>query len=200
VKAAGSQIVIPMKLILARHGETEENAAGILMGHMPGKLTWRGVEQARRLGLALKNERIDVAYSSDLKRAVDTAKVVLTYHPKTPLVLTKELRERDCGAATGKKKDELAIPKGVSAASFPFEGAETSKELRARAGEFLQGIAKKHPEETVLVISHNGFLKAIVTILEGKPLRAIEDVNIMGNCVPLFYSVGKDGSVEPAGQ
>lgn len=188
-----------MKLIIARHGETEENVAGIIAGQLPGKLTWKGVEQARRLGLALKNERIDVAYSSDLKRAVDTAKVVLTYHPRTPLEMTKDIRERDYGCATGKKKEDMGVPKEKSVSVFPFEGAETPKAVRDRAGTFLGGLVKKHAEETVLVVSHNGFLKALISILDGKSLQSMVDIMIP-NSKAFFYSVGKDGSVEPENQ
>lgn len=188
-----------MRLILARHGETEENTTDTITSTLPGKLTWKGVEQARKLGMRLKGEKIGAVYSSDLKRAADTAKVIASYLDGVPLELTKELRERDTGSATGKTKDEAGLPKGRSAVTFPFEGAETPKKLRSRAGAFLQKILSKHPEETVLIVSHKGFLSALMTILEGKPLQAMDDIHIR-NCVPLFFTVGKDGSVEPENQ
>ena len=40
-----------MRLILTRHGETEENATGIRQGHLPGKLSEKGIEQAKKLAL-----------------------------------------------------------------------------------------------------------------------------------------------------
>jgi len=45
-----------MKLIITRHGETEENTKGIIMGHLPGKLTPLGIEQAKKVAQRLKNE------------------------------------------------------------------------------------------------------------------------------------------------
>ena len=66
-----------MKLIIARHGETEENKKGILQGHLPGKLTELGIEQSKKLALRLKNEKIDAIYSSDLARASNTAKEII---------------------------------------------------------------------------------------------------------------------------
>jgi probable phosphoglycerate mutase len=185
-----------MRLILARHGETEDNATGIITGHLPGKLTWKGVEQARRLALSLKSERIDAAYSSDLKRAVDTTKVILTYHPKTPLNLEKELRDRNQGSATGKKKEDMGVPFEKSVSAIPFEGAETPKEVRARAGAFLQKLISKHTKGTVLVVSHNAVLKALITILEGKSLSAMDEV-LLPHSKAIILNVGKDGSVEP---
>ena len=63
-----------MRLILTRHGQTEENVKRILQGHMPGKLTPLGIEQAKKLASRLKDENIDAIYSSDLARTTDTTK------------------------------------------------------------------------------------------------------------------------------
>ena len=50
---------INMKLIITRHGETEESVGGILMGHLPGILTINGTNQAKKLALRLKDGKID---------------------------------------------------------------------------------------------------------------------------------------------
>ena len=68
-----------MRLILTRHGETEDNVKEILQGQAGGKLTAKGIEQAKKLALRLKKEKIDKIYVSDLKRAVDTAKELHAY-------------------------------------------------------------------------------------------------------------------------
>ena len=62
-----------MKLIIVRHGETIENQAKILQGHLPGTLSNKGIEQAKTIALNLKQEKIAAIYSSDLARAADTA-------------------------------------------------------------------------------------------------------------------------------
>jgi len=82
-----------MKLILTRHGETIENQKGIMQGHLPGHLSKQGVEQAKKLALRLKHNEIDAIYSSDLKRAADTAKEIARYHKKIPINFVQELRE-----------------------------------------------------------------------------------------------------------
>ncbi len=83
-----------MKLLITRHGETKENVKGIVQGHLHGNLTEKGIHQAEKLALRLKNEKIDHIYSSDLRRAADTAKLIAKYHPDTPLEFVKELREK----------------------------------------------------------------------------------------------------------
>src|SRR3989338_3353197 len=96
-----------MKLILVRHGETHENVAGIMLGHGHVKLTDLGLEQAKKVGLRLKNEKIDTAYVSDLERTCATAAEILHFHPKIPVVYTKELRERNFGVYEGMKSDAV---------------------------------------------------------------------------------------------
>lgn len=83
-----------MRLIITRHGETLENMEGIVQGHMHGTLSKKGIEQAEKLAKALKDEQIDYIYSSDLKRASDTAREISKFHKNVPFQLTKDLRER----------------------------------------------------------------------------------------------------------
>ena len=52
-----------MKVILVRHGETEENKKGIMQGHIPGKLSKLGIEQAKRLAFKLKDEKLSLHFS-----------------------------------------------------------------------------------------------------------------------------------------
>ena len=62
-----------MKLIIVRHGQTDANITGIIQGHGESNLTLLGKKQAQKIALRLKEEKIDYAYSSDLRRAKETA-------------------------------------------------------------------------------------------------------------------------------
>ena len=90
-----------MKLFLVRHGETEENLAGVLMGHHHGVLTEKGKQQAKETAEILKSYKFNHIYSSDLNRCVDTAEFIKEFHPDTALTFTKELRERNLGVFQG---------------------------------------------------------------------------------------------------
>ena len=96
-----------MRVILTRHGETKENKKTIVQGHMPGHLSELGKKQAEMVAIRLKDEKIDFIYSSDLKRAADTAKEIAKYHPDIPIEFTKELRERNLGEFQGKCSKEI---------------------------------------------------------------------------------------------
>jgi len=68
-----------MKLILVRHGETIDNKKRLVQGHRQGELSDVGKEQAKKVAERLKDEKIDYIFSSDLRRAADTAKVIAKY-------------------------------------------------------------------------------------------------------------------------
>jgi len=70
-------------LLIVRHGETEWNAEGRIQGHTDIGLSEKGAEQARSLGLRLAGMNIDVAYTSDLKRTSETAKLALGAGPSS---------------------------------------------------------------------------------------------------------------------
>lgn len=63
-----------MKIILVRHGESEENA--MLVKHKDSSLTKKGKAQAKHLGIMLKKIKISKIYTSNLKRAKETAEII----------------------------------------------------------------------------------------------------------------------------
>src|SRR5205823_14454985 len=96
----------PVRILLARHGETLFNVEGRWQGQSDSPLTERGLAQARELGRALSAEPIAAVYSSDLGRAMHTAAEVAAVHGLTvsPEVL---LRELETGGFTGKNWAEI---------------------------------------------------------------------------------------------
>ena len=88
-------------LYLVRHGETIDNAAQILQGQLQGELNEKGIQQAEATRDKFKNEQIDVFVSSDLKRSIDTCRIIAAPHHKD-VETTPLLRERDWGDFTGK--------------------------------------------------------------------------------------------------
>jgi len=79
---------------IVRHGETDENKHGIFQGHVDTVLNADGLVQAQRVAEALRSTPFNVAFSSDLKRAVKTAEAILLYHPAVHLQKVEALRER----------------------------------------------------------------------------------------------------------
>jgi probable phosphoglycerate mutase len=158
-----------MRLIIVRHGQTDENVAGIIQGHLPGKLTKEGIEQAKKLALRLKTEKIDHIFSSDLARTADTAKEIARYHPKIPIEFVVELRERNLGEKAGRNKHEIGWdPHDYRTTEPTPKGGESMEELFDRAQRFLRKVLSKHPNDTVLFAGHNGINKAMIAAVMGK--------------------------------
>lgn len=161
-----------MKLIITRHGETEENKQGILQGQMPGKLSSLGIDQAKKLAERLSEEKLSVIYSSDLARAVETAKEIAKFHPKINLVLTKELREKDHGSYTGKKVTEVDWKKK------PLD-LESKESMQKRAKKIFDLAYETFPQGIVLFVGHGNINKRIFEII-------YKNMNLNLESVPKF--------------
>jgi probable phosphoglycerate mutase len=186
-----------MKLILTRHGETVENLEHVMQGHMPGRLSDKGIQQAKRLALRLKDEKIDFIYSSDLARAADTAKEIARYHPGTPVRLTQELRERDIGEFTGRNKKAFGLTsKDFFVHQLKTVKGESIEQLVDRAKRLLEKLAKKHRDDTVLFVAHSTINKAILTALLDKPVAYMHEAeNVPNTAVSVFEIRGHEKPV-----
>lgn len=95
-----------MNLILVRHGETEWNRTGRCQGVADIDLNHNGKKQIGELARSLKDEDISAVYSSDLKRAVETAEEIASYH-KLKVRIDRDFREMDQGELEGLGFDEI---------------------------------------------------------------------------------------------
>lgn len=155
-----------MRLIIVRHGETEENKKGILQGHLPGKLSELGIEQAKKLALRLKDEKIDAIYSSDLARASDTAKEIAKFHPNAELFFINELREKDQGSLTGRSIKEIDWSKP--------RDTEKREAMLERAKLILEKVYRLRKEKTVLFVTHAGMINIFISMLLKKSLDEVK--------------------------
>ena len=158
-------------LFLVRHGETVDNARQLMQGQTQGELNETGARQAEQLRDELAGKHFDAVVASDLKRAIDTARILAEPHglevETTPL-----LRERDWGSFTGRYIPDL---KGEV---WP-DDIESQDVLMARAGRFLQYIKTRYEGRKVLAVGHGIVNKAIQAVHYGKQMREVER---MQNC------------------
>ena len=164
-----------MKLIAVRHVETEWNAELREMGHLDSPLTPLGIKQAQALGHRLKNLGFDALYSSDLGRAVQTAEIIGAICDK-PVQLNSSLRERHMGVFQGLTREEISEKYPEQMAAYErigfldlIPGGETAQERTDRSVRILTEIASRHPEQTVVVVTHGGFLTGFLGFVLGIP-------------------------------
>lgn len=162
-----------MKLIAIRHGEAEWNIQGREMGQLDSPLTLRGGEQARAIARRLKTAPFDLIYTSDLGRAVQTAEIIAAACRKEILIDTG-LRERHMGIFQGLTIAEMRdkFPKereDYERIGFEYiiPGGESAKQRLERSVRVLTAIAERHAEETVVVITHGGFLMGFFEFVLG---------------------------------
>jgi len=174
-------------LLIVRHGETEWNAAGRIQGHTDIGLSDRGAEQARSLGQRLSGLSIDAAYTSDLKRTSETARLALGDR-SIALNETPMLREYHKGEFEGMTMTEIKAqfpdeyPKYLEKdLDYSPKGGESTRVVSARMAEIIGEIKSNHLDETVLVVSHGGALRAAMVSLLGMPLEGNWSF-IFGNC------------------
>jgi len=152
-----------MRLIIVRHGETEDNRKRILQGHLPTELSKKGFEQAEAVATRLSGRDLDVIYTSDLPRARQTAEIISKYHPNTKMVLDKRLRERDFGDYAGKVIDSITWP---SDPNTKIPRGESLADQRRRLKEIYEEILEKHANDTVLLVTHGGSILLLMSVIQ----------------------------------
>lgn len=146
------------RILIVRHGETNENVQGILQGQLDTMLNEMGYEQAQKTGKALRHEPLTRIITSPLKRTLHTAEAIASYHPHVQVETDTRLMERCFGEIQGRAfKSPAHRPKHA-------EGMEPCDQLRDRLVSFWQDLkrdARENPSIIVLV-SHGGAISSLV--------------------------------------
>jgi 2,3-bisphosphoglycerate-dependent phosphoglycerate mutase len=164
------------RLILVRHAETEWNREGRFQGQQDSPLTERGAAQAQAVAKRLRNLTFTALYSSDQGRSIVTAGYIQAATGQ-PIVRDARLRERAYGVFEGATREEAADrhPEVYEtymrshSADFRLPGGESRHELLTRGRAALQEIMQQHAGETVVIVTHGGFLSSILAYVIGVP-------------------------------
>jgi probable phosphoglycerate mutase len=161
-----------LKIWLLRHAESEWNAAGRWQGHGDPSLSERGrsevAAQAAAVARRLKGDRPLALFSSDLRRAIETAKF---FARALGIEATEvsSLRELDVGTWTGLTREEIEAEDPDTLAAFESEnpevrpgGGETRGEIRIRARAAVEALSAAHPDADLLLVVHLGVMRALV--------------------------------------
>lgn len=145
-----------MRAVLVRHGETDFNAKRIFQGYGDIPLSELGHRQAARVAERLSDMHVDVFYSSDVLRTMQTAEAISQRLAMTPTPCAG-LREWHVGTWEGKPVVEFeahleAI--GAHVVSYVPEGGESQLQTQERIVAQMQTFATRHAGETVLCVSH----------------------------------------------
>ncbi|CAO2147552.1 unnamed protein product [Urochloa humidicola] len=210
-----------VEVVVVRHGQTDWNVSGIIQGRMDPELNETGRQQAAMVARRLSKEAKPAAvYSSDLKRAAETAQTIAAACcvSDSDLVFDRALTERHMGLFQGWSIDDAkrseaykAFKPGGRDQELPG-GGESLNQLSERCVSRLNAIAEKYKGERVVVVSHEAVIEEICrhadpTSSGGRqiPNTSISVVHVSGSdgrwILEKFGDVGhlnEDGSVHSA--
>ncbi|XP_023007099.1 phosphoglycerate mutase-like protein 4 [Cucurbita maxima] len=158
------------EIVVIRHGETAWNAEARIQGHLDVELNEAGRQQAVAVANRLAKERkISAVYSSDLKRALETAQIIATTCGILEVIKDPDLRERNLGDLQGLVYHEVIMTNPQAAAALKSRrtdqtipgGGESLDQLYQRCTSSLQQIGNKHRGERVVVVTHGGTIRAL---------------------------------------
>jgi len=202
-------------LLLLRHGESQWNLENRFTGWVDIPLSAKGEQEARQAGEKLKSYKFDKAYTSVLKRAIDTLKIVLkiTGQEKIPIEYDEALNERHYGALQGLNKADIGkkygeqqlkiwrrsydVPPPKDKTELNPDGiSESLKDTAARTLPYFQ--SKILPEvlkgQNIIVAAHGNSLRSIVMQLDKLTKEEVLELNIPTG-VPLLYVYDKNGKI-----
>lgn len=180
-----------MLLYFIRHGQTDWNKERRMQGQSDIPLNENGREAAIEAGKTLADTKIDLAFSSPLKRAKETAELVLKDR-NIPIVEDKRIQEISFGICEGMiGRDENQRPIGYFAEFFTHpelykapENGEDAKMLCARTWNFLEDITsrKELQDKSILIATHGAALQSMMLWVKKQPISEFWKSGLKKNC------------------
>ena len=147
------------RLELVRHGQTDWNLEGRIQGSSDIPLNDVGRAQAREAGERLSAEKWDAIVTSPLSRAAETARLIADVLGIADVEVIDDLRERAYGDAEGLTGAELDAR---SASGEQIRGREKRSQVVARVRPALVDLARRRPDQAILVVTHGGVIGSLV--------------------------------------
>ena len=187
-----------MELHLIRHGQTDWNEERRVQGQSESRLTKLGEEQASALGKKLNLIDFDKVFCSSSLRARQTAENLFT-GTELQIEYLDTLREIFLGPWEGILYDEIEQREPDSFRHFWEEphlfdvsGAENFFDLQTRALNTIFHIAKTHPNQCIVIVSHGALIKTILCYAEGRSMSELWSPPHMHNCAHSIIKINKD--------
>ncbi len=190
-----------MEIYIVRHGQTMWNKEKRLQGSVDIELNENGKELAIITGQNLADTHIDIIYSSPLKRAHETAKLIRN-NRDIEIIVDDHLRELNFGSMEGESYEKLYEEKTHGFKYFftephlyyPPEDGETLEHLVERASEFMKNIIEPLADtcQRVMIVAHGAMNKALMTHVKKHSLEHFWSGGLQKNCnvIILDYTKG----------
>ena len=181
-------------IVLVRHGETDWNRANRFQGHADPPLNETGRAQAHALAGELRDQRFAAVYTSPLRRALETARILAASLALDPRA-DAGLMEVDVGSWSGLTRTEIEAryPEGFARwleYGHGWDDGETYEELGSRVVSGLLRIAADHEGGDVLAVTHGGPIRSALAAAERIGFdEARRSIHVVGNCAVIRIAV-----------
>ncbi|MDQ7060538.1 MAG: histidine phosphatase family protein [Sulfurimonas sp.] len=160
-----------MNITLVRHAEVVASHIGKYNGHIDIVLSKNGKVQAKELAEKLALKKFDKVYCSDLLRARQTLDA---FKLDCEIVYTSALREKSWGIHEGKSFEEIEAS-GIKYENFEqwihaLDGEDISLYTK-NVKNYFEQVVLKESLDNILIISHSGFIKSLISDLQGITLE-----------------------------
>lgn len=170
-----------LTIFLIRHGETEDNIKSIVMGQNDSPLSKKGAQTAKRFRnyFNSNNVKVDKLYVSDLGRALQTARII-NKNIQSSLETTPEFRETNYGIYNGKLRSwvESVCLEYKTDTNYRFPDGESKEEMKKRVIKALSRIEKENRNATILIITHGGPIRAVLSHYKNIDLTSMKEVKL----------------------
>jgi len=162
---------MPIEIVFETHALSEDNERGIATGWLPGRLSERGRANAAEMGRRRREDGIAAVFTSDLRRAAETAEIAFG-GTDIPILRDWRLRECDFGARNGSpaadvKRDRLDF------CEHPYPGGESHRQAIERAARLLADLPTRWAGRRVMLIGHLATYRALEHVINGSTVREL---------------------------
>ena len=176
-----------MKLYIVRHGQTDHNKKGLCQGSIDTVLNEEGQKQSIILNKEFQDKNIDIVIFSPLKRAKETATLIMPNHQ---IILDNRLSERSLGNYEGIESSTVSFDMyGHYHLNTGDNGVEKIKDLYARVDSLFRELKEKYHDENIMLVTHGAVYNVIYYYIHGIPEDGILTFQYLKNGEYIEYEI-----------
>jgi broad specificity phosphatase PhoE len=160
-----------IEIVFETHSTTIDNEHGIATGWLEGELSSLGRARAQELGARRRDDGLAAVFTSDLRRAVETAEIAFA-GSDLPVHEDARLRECNYGELNGRPVAEVDALRATRI-DDPFPAGESYRQVVARVRSFLRDLSPTFDGKRVLLIGHSATRWSLAHLLQGEPLSSL---------------------------
>jgi 2,3-bisphosphoglycerate-dependent phosphoglycerate mutase len=163
--------MMSIEIVFETHALSEDNERGIATGWLPGRLSARGRVNAAEMGKRRRADGIAAVFTSDLRRAAETAEIAFG-DTDIPILYDWRLRECDFGARNGSPAAEIGRDR-LDYCDRPYPGGESHRQAIQRAAGFLADLPTRWAGLRVMLIGHRATYRALEHVINRLTVREL---------------------------